>query len=104
MQKNQRFTKASLQKALKERLGLLTEGLGQAEMGAKGIDLVKEMKELHAMLEHVLGEQKASAKAETSASKDAPLQIILSWGEQKDDKAGNSEQGSDEKSSGNGDV
>ncbi len=83
MQKKQTFNKSSLQKALKDRLALLTGGLGEAEMGGKGIELVKEMKELHTMLENILGEEKAS-KAQDS-KKDSQMHITFSWGKSEEE-------------------
>ncbi len=75
MLKTQKFGKIALQKALKERLALLTQGLAEAERGSKGIELVKEIKELHGMLEN-LCEQKGSAN-----SKKENVQChVFTWG------------------------
>ncbi len=74
----QRFTKASLQKTLKDRLVLLSNGLKEAEMGNKGIELVKEMKELHTMLENILSEDKQDAKKDVA--KGVGMHISFSWG------------------------
>ncbi len=78
MSRPQGFSKVSLQKTLKDRLVLLSNGLKEAEMGNKGIELVKEMKELHAMLEHILGEGKQASKQE--AAKSTAMHISFSWG------------------------
>ncbi len=75
MQKTQKFGKIALQKALKERLALLTQGLSEAERGSKGIELVKEIKELHGMLEN-LCEQKSS----TNSKKENTQCHIFTWG------------------------
>ena len=63
--------KVLLQKALRERLDTLTESLQEAEIGNKGIDLIKEMKELYAILDHVFTEDKAR--------KDQPTNIKFTW-------------------------
>ncbi len=76
MQKTQKIGKIALQNALKERLSLLTTGLKEAEMGAKGIELVKEMKELHAMLESILGEK--------NSKKEAHTHMVFSWADPTD--------------------
>ncbi len=44
------YAKSSLDKAIKTRLSALIQGLGDAEVGGKGIDLVKEIKELYIMI------------------------------------------------------
>ncbi len=58
MQKRTQSNKRALQKALKERLERLTLSLGQAQVGDKGIELIKEMKELCALLENATPEVK----------------------------------------------
>ncbi len=41
---------AKLVNALKARLAALTQGLGDADVGGRGIDLVKEIKELYSII------------------------------------------------------
>ncbi len=68
MQKRRR-AKPPLQKALQERLNLLTESLSEAEVGQKGIELIKEMKELCSMLEENSSTPKAAAAT----------QVLVRW-------------------------
>ncbi len=75
MQTPQRFGKIALQKALKERLVVLTQSLAEAEKGQKGIELVKEMKELHSMLESMNDE-----KLRDNKKKESPQYHIFTWG------------------------
>ncbi len=65
--------KRALQKALKDRLERLTLSLSEAEVGNKGIELIKEMKELCALLEN------ASSELETNKKNTAPIQTIFTW-------------------------
>lgn len=58
--------------ALETRLDALTENLAVAQVADKGIDMVKEIKELHAILRAVREGDKA-----TDAS---PTRVILMWG------------------------
>ncbi len=67
-----------MQKALKDRLERLTLSLSEAEVGCKGIELIKEMKELCALLENASPEQEASKKAT------APVQTIFTWASPQD--------------------
>ncbi len=48
--KKNSYARAALEKAFKSRLTALIQGLGDAEVGGKGIDLVKEIKELYSMI------------------------------------------------------
>ncbi len=75
MQKTPKFGKVALQKALKERLALLTQGLAEAEKGNKGIDLVKEIKELHTMLENM-----QTTNLHESKQRDAAQTYVFTWG------------------------
>ncbi len=47
---HKKASKTELEKALQERLSVLTDVLTMAEVGNKGIELVKEIKELHSLL------------------------------------------------------
>ncbi len=66
------YTKATLEKALKARLAALTKGLAEADVGGKGIDLVKEIKELHSMI--------AALKPEPKAQKVEDSKLVVVWG------------------------
>ncbi len=70
--KNINYTKSALEKALKARLAALTAGLAGAGVGEKGIDLVKEIKELHSMI--------ASLKPETKPKKTEDNKLVIVWG------------------------
>ncbi len=72
MQKTSKMTKRNLHKALQERLALLTASLSEAEVGGKGIELVKEMKELYAMLD-------AADETAQAARKQEPQEIRIMW-------------------------
>ncbi len=72
MQKTSKTAKRHLQKALQERLALLTASLSEAEVGGKGIELVKEMKELYAMLD-------AADETVQAARKQEPQEIRIMW-------------------------
>ncbi len=75
MEKKARMGKLALQKALKERLDKLTLSLGEAEVGGKGIELIKEMKELCALLENPTGRESQSL----SKSAVVPLKMNFTW-------------------------
>ena len=60
--------------ALEKRLEALTAGLESVEVQGKGIDLVKEIKELHHLLEALQGEK-------TSPEATAQPRVIVVWGE-----------------------
>ncbi len=66
------YTKSTLEKALKTRLAALTHGLAEAEVGGKGIDLVKEIKELHAMI--------AALTPDTKGQKSEESKLVVVWG------------------------
>lgn len=61
--------------ALETRLDALTENLAVAQVADKGIDMVKEIKELHAILRAVREGDKA-----TDAAAASPTRVILMWG------------------------
>ncbi len=61
---------ARLLDSLEQRLDLLTSTLGEAEVAGKSIDIVKEIKELHAILRS-LREKDAP---------EAPPKIMVVWG------------------------
>ncbi len=67
------YTKNTLQKALKARLAALTQGLADADVGDKGIDLVKEIKELHAII--------ATLAPESTQAKPENTKIEVGWAE-----------------------
>lgn len=62
-----------LLQALESRLEALTEGLEQVDVTGKGIELIKEIKELHAILHNL--QQDAADKASKSAST-----LTVVWG------------------------
>jgi len=66
--------KSKLYKSLEKRLEVLTNNLLEAEITEKSIDLVKEIKELHALLRAVKGEEAGGIEAIDS-------KIILVWGD-----------------------
>lgn len=66
-----------LSDALETRLDALTESLAVAQVADKGIDLVKEIKELHAILRAVREGDKQG-----EADKGQVSRIILMWGEE----------------------
>ncbi len=66
------YRKSALEKALKARLVALTEGLAGADIGEKGIDLVKEIKELHSMI--------AALNPATNNKKAENSNIVVVWG------------------------
>ncbi len=74
MQKRTRSGKVALQKALKERLERLTLSLSEAEVGDKGIELIKEMKELCALLENASSQGQSADKKNTQ-----PVHMTFSW-------------------------
>ncbi|MEG2173819.1 MAG: hypothetical protein RRY29_11280 [Desulfovibrionaceae bacterium] len=61
--------------ALELRLDALTENLAVAQVADKGIDMVKEIKELHTILKAVREGDKAPEGAAAS-----PTRVILMWG------------------------
>lgn len=63
--------------ALETRLDALTENLAVAQVAEKGIDMVKEIKELHTILRSVREGDKDPEKQSAS-----PSRIILLWGEE----------------------
>lgn len=65
-----------LLEALEARLDALTENLSIAQVAEKGIDMVKEIKELHAILRAM---REGDAKVE-GAHAPAP-RVILMWGD-----------------------
>ncbi len=70
------YGKTALSKALKGRLCVLTQALGEAEVGGKGIDIVKEIKELQVLLEII-----QSSTGGTAAQKSADSQpLVVVWG------------------------
>lgn len=56
--------------SLEQRLDLLTRNLSAADIAEKSIDIVKEIKELHAILRSLRDE----------ASPDAPPRMVVVWG------------------------
>ena len=56
--------------SLEQRLDLLTSNLGEAEVAGKSIDIVKEIKELHAILRSLREED----------APEAPPKIMVVWG------------------------
>ena len=56
--------------SLEQRLDLLTRTLSAADIAEKSIDIVKEIKELHAILRSLRDE----------ASPDAPPRMVVVWG------------------------
>lgn len=56
--------------SLEQRLDLLTRTLGEAEIAGKSIDIVKEIKELHAILRSLREEDAPGA----------PPKIMVVWG------------------------
>ena len=61
---------ARLLDSLEQRLDLLTRTLGEAEIAGKSIDIVKEIKELHAILRSLREED----------APDAPPKVVVVWG------------------------
>ena len=61
---------ARLLDSLEQRLDLLTSTLGEAEVAGKSIDIVKEIKELHAILRSLREED----------APEAPPKIMVVWG------------------------
>ncbi len=69
--RNRRSKKsARLLDSLEQRLDLLTSTLGEAEVAGKSIDIVKEIKELHAILRSLREEDAPGA----------PPKIMVVWG------------------------
>ncbi len=66
-----KYAKTALIQTLKKRLKLLTEHLVDAEVGSKGIDLIKEIKELQSLLD--------AQHAATQQQKYEPTKIMLVW-------------------------
>lgn len=66
-----------LSDALEKRLDALTENLAVAQVADKGIDLVKEIKELHTILRAV-----REGDSQGEADKGQAPRIILMWGEE----------------------
>ncbi len=83
-EKRSAYGKTILAKALKGRLCLLTKALTEAEVGAKGIDIVKEIKELHILLDAITtqSETRREEKQETP-----PLVVV--WGTSAEHEAHN---------------
>lgn len=75
-----RRRKKALEKALHERLQRLTEHLDTAEVSEKSIDIVKEIKELHALARTLEQED----MSQDSARKPAPLRVIWAGQEPED--------------------
>lgn len=69
--------------ALENRLDALTENLAVAQVAEKGIDMVKEIKELHAILRAMKDGDSAA-----DAAKSGPPRVILMWGPPLEDSAG----------------
>lgn len=63
--------------ALETRLDALTENLAVAQVAEKGIDMVKEIKELHTMLRSVREGDKVPENVNAQSTR-----IILMWGEE----------------------
>ncbi len=76
MEKKRRPNKATVQKTLQERLWRLTQSLGEAEVGQKGIELIKEMKELYSMLEENSLSHKAGRGAQGSGE---AASVVVRW-------------------------
>lgn len=66
--------KSKLYKSLEKRLEVLTNNLLEADITEKSIDLVKEIKELHALLRVVKGEDSGDMITDNS-------KIVLVWGD-----------------------
>lgn len=75
--KNSTRRQKRLLEALETRLAALTENLAVAQVADKGIDMVKEIKELHSILRAV---REGDGQAEPSKAQ--PPRIILMWGEE----------------------
>ncbi len=73
-EKKPRGGKIALEKALKARLATLTASLATAEVGVKGIDLVKEIKELQSLLTAVDTEHNTK-----TSIKEEP-RVVVVWG------------------------
>lgn len=71
--------------ALESRLDTLTENLAVAQVADKGIDMVKEIKELHAILRAMQDGDTAA-----DAAKAGPPRVILVWGAAPEGEAGQS--------------
>ncbi len=68
------YSKAHLEKSLRTRLGILTTSLHSADITGKGIDLIKEIKELYSMI--------AALKPESKTQKTENSKIEVVWAEQ----------------------
>ena len=73
--------KKALEKALHERLQRLTEHLDTAEVSEKSIDIVKEIKELHALARTL--EQEGTSQ-DGDRKPPAPLRVIWAGQEPED--------------------
>ena len=73
--------KKALEKALHERLQRLTEHLDTAEVSEKSIDIVKEIKELHALARTL--EQEGTSQ-DGDRNPPAPLRVIWAGQEPED--------------------
>ncbi len=73
MQNEYKFSKRNMQKILQERLKILIQSLTEAETGSKGIDLLKEIKELHNMLLDVNNTKQNTKNTESTT------EHIFSW-------------------------
>ncbi len=69
------YGKTLLAKALKERLSMLTRALGEADVGGKGIDIVKEIKELHVLLDAL-----STNSVPRSDEKQDTAPLVVVWG------------------------
>lgn len=69
--------------ALESRLDALTENLAVAQIADKGIDMVKEIKELHAILRAMQDGDSAA-----DAAKAGPPRVILMWGTAQEEDTG----------------
>ena len=75
-----RHRKSPLEKALHERLQRLTQHLDTADVSEKSIDIVKEIKELHALARTL--EQEGTSQ--DSDRKPVPLRVIWAGQEPED--------------------
>lgn len=69
-----------LAQALEERLSVLTEALDAAQVSEKGIEMIKEIKELHAMLGSLRQQGTPAGQAE-QAREAGGQRLLVAWAE-----------------------
>ena len=79
-QRRERGQARKLAQALEERLRVLTEALDAAQVSEKGIEMIKEIKELHAMLGSLRQQGPLAGQAE-QAREAGGQRLLVAWAE-----------------------